>query len=123
VGLKKTFLLAVSAAAFMAGSPARAFDGAQTIFYISIPLDRPASAMSFGMRLQGSRAHEAVDIDARMLRFVSVGGIEAQWLLAGALAVAAAAAIGGHKRAEQQAAAAPQPRAPQAPQPCPQTCN
>jgi hypothetical protein len=106
-------------------APAAAFDSARTIFYVSIPLAPQAAPMSFGMRLQGSREHQAVDIDARMLRLVSVGGIEAQWLLAGALAVAAAAAIGGDKRAEQQAAATPQPRtspAP-APQPCPQVCK
>ena len=100
--------------------PAWAFDGAQTMFYVSIPLDRPASAMSFGMRLQGSRDYQAVDIDSRMLRFVSLGGLEAKWLLAGALAVGAVAAAKGDKRAEERAAAA-QPAA--RPQPCPQTCN
>jgi hypothetical protein len=122
VGLKKTFLLAASMAALMAMlTPAWAFDGAQTIFYVSIPLDRPASAMSFGMRLQGSRDYQAVDIDSRMLRFVSLGGIEAKWLLAGALAVGAAAAAKGDKRAEERAAAAAPP-APK-PQPCPQPCN
>jgi hypothetical protein len=100
-------------------SPAWAFDGAQTVFYVSIALDRQPSPVSFGLRLQG-RDYRTLDIDTRMLRLVPLGGIEAKWLLAGALAVGAAAAVRGDKRAqqhaEQQAAAA-------APPPCPQPCN
>lgn len=101
-------------------APAPAFDGAQTVFYVSIPLDRPSSEVSFGLRLQGNREHQAVNIDSRVLRFVSLGGIEAKWILAGALAVGAAAAAKSDKRAEQRAQAA----APAAqPQPCAQPCN
>jgi hypothetical protein len=105
-------------------TPAAAFDAAQTIFYVSIPLDRQSAPVSFGLRLQDGGEHRAIDIDSGMLRFVSAGGIEAHWILAGALALGAAAAVKGDRRAEQQAASAPQQSAPsRPPQPCPQTCN
>lgn len=99
-------------------APAPAFDGAQTVFYVSIPLDRPASEVSFGLRLQGSREYQAIDLDTRMLRFLPLGGIEAKWILAGAVALGAAAALGSDKRAQAQAAAGAEP-----PRPCPQTCQ
>ncbi|HEX2198547.1 MAG TPA: hypothetical protein VHG88_07995 [Burkholderiales bacterium] len=97
-------------------APAAAFDGAQTIFYVSIPLDRPSSQVAFGVRWQGSRDYQAIELDSRMLRFVSLGAIEPKWVLAGAVALGAAAALRSDKRAEAQAMAAAQPRA------CPQTC-
>jgi hypothetical protein len=117
VPLKKAFLLAAS---IVLADPAWAFDAAQTVFYVSIPIDRHESRLSYGLRLQGQRPHESIDIDTRMLRFAG-GGIEVQWLVVGAVAVGAAAAVQGDKRAQQQAerrqASVP------APQPCPQTCD
>jgi hypothetical protein len=105
--------------AFMAlGTPAAAFDSVQTIFYVGIPLERQAAPLSFGLRLQ-NRDYQAVDIDTRMLHFFALGGIEAKWVLAGAVAVGAAAAARGDKRAEQRAAA----HQPASPPPCPQLCN
>ena len=115
--LKKAFLLAAS---LVLANPARAFDANQAIFDVSIPLERQEARLSYGLRLQGQRPHESIDFDTRMLRFAG-GGTEVQWLLVGAVAVGAAAAMQGDKRAQQQAewrqASAP------APQPCPQACN
>ena len=112
MGLKKTALFAALMAVC---APAPAFDGAQTVFYLSIPLDGPSSRVSFGLRLQGNREYQAIDIDTRML-FLPLGGIEAKWILAGAVALGAAAAIRSDKRAQAQATAGAEPRA------CPQTC-
>jgi hypothetical protein len=102
-------------------APAPAFDGVQTVFYVSIPLDRSASAPSFGLRLQDGREHRAIEFDTRMLRFLPAGGLEAKWLIAGAVALGAAAALQGDKRAEQRAELQSGPGA--SPQPCPQVCN
>jgi hypothetical protein len=102
-------------------TPAAAFDGAQTIFYVRIPLATHAAPLSFGMRLQGGREQEAIEIDERMLRLLPAGGAGAGWLLAGAVVVGAAVAISGDKRAqhraEQQAGAAAPPA------PCPENCK
>jgi len=114
VGLKKTALFAALMALC---APAPAFDGAQTVFYVSIPLEGPSSRVSFGLRLQGNREYEAIDIDTRTLRFLPLGGIEAKWILAGAVALGAAAAIRSDKRAQTEATAGAEPR------PCPQTCQ
>ena len=121
MGLKQAAAFAIL---ISMGAPATAFDGAQTIFYVSIALDSRPSKMAFGLRLQGNREYQAIDIDSRMLRFVSLGGIEAKWLVAGAVAIGAAAAIGGDRRAEEQAAASrQQAAASRQAQPCPQACK
>jgi hypothetical protein len=123
------FKQAAALAALMAVSaPGWAFDPAghapSTIFYLSIPLDSRPSKMAFGLRLQGNREYQVIDIDSRILRFVSLGGIEAKWLVAGAVAIGAAAAIGGDRRAEEQAAASrQQAAASRQAQPCPQACK
>ena len=114
MGLKKTALLAALMALC---APAAAFDGTQAVFYVSIPLQRQPSDLTFGLRLQGGREHQAIDIDARMLHFLAAGGVEAKWILAGAVALGAAAAISSDRKAAQRAATAEQ-----AP-PCPQACK
>jgi hypothetical protein len=65
-----------------------------TMFYVSIPLGAATAkerAPSYGFALQGKRQYEAVRVDSRMLNaFESLlGGIEAKWLIAGGVVVAA----------------------------------
>ena len=95
----RRFAAAAALAAFAA--PGAAFDsreaGASTLFYISIPLDsglsRKERQWSAGLQLQGKRAHQAVNIDSSVLNFVSGGGIDGKLVVAGLVAVGAAAAI------------------------------
>ncbi len=104
------------AALMAACAPASAFDGAQAIFYVSIPLDRQFSGVSLGLRLQGGREHQTLDLDRRMLRFLGGEGIEPGWMIAGAVVVGLLAARNADKQAAAQAAAAPPP-------PCHHVCE
>jgi hypothetical protein len=93
--------LAAAAALAALATPSAAFDareaGASTMFYISIPLDfrlsRKEQQWTAGLQLQGKRAYQAVNIDSSMLNFVSDGVIDGKWIIAGLVAVGAAAAI------------------------------
>lgn len=93
-------LVALAALAAFA-SPGAAFDAreasASTMFYISIPLDfglsRKEQQWSAGLQLQGKGAYQAINIDSRMLSFVSEGDLDGKWIVAGLVAVGAAAAI------------------------------
>jgi hypothetical protein len=96
--------LAVFAAFIAVATPSLAFDtkdqGASTMFYVSIPLDSGLSKKqqhwNAGLQLHGKHEYQAVNIDSQMLGFAPLGGIEAKWVIAGVVAVGAAAAI-AHK--------------------------
>jgi hypothetical protein len=107
---------AAFAALMAACAPACAFDGAQTIFYVSIPLDRQFSGVSLGLRLQGGREHQVIDLDRRMLRLLDGNGIEPGWMIVGAVVVGLVAARNADKQAAAQAAAP-------APPPCHHVCE
>ena len=102
MGVKPATVAAFVAAAFVS-APSNADDFNQpqlnaptTMFYVSIPLGaRTAkeSAVSYGLALQGKRQYETVMIDSRMFNFAEglLGGIEAKWIIAGALVAGAGA--------------------------------
>ena len=74
-----------------------------TMFTVRVPLGGTGAAERqpvFGLMLQGSRAYEAVYLDTRMFRFLPLGGLEVKWLVAGGVAVAAAAAV--HSRGKDR---------------------
>jgi hypothetical protein len=93
--------LAAAAALAAFATPGAAFDvreaGASTIFYISIPLDyglsRKEQQWTAGLQLQGKRSYQAISIDSSVLNFVSDGAVDGKWIVAGLVAVGAAAAI------------------------------
>ncbi len=93
--------LAAAAAMLAIATPSLAFDageaGASTMFYISIPLDfglsRRDQQWTAGLQLQGKRGYQAINIDSRMLSFVSDGDLDGKWIVAGLVAVGAAAAV------------------------------
>jgi hypothetical protein len=67
-----------------------------TTFYVSIPLGAVGAkerAPSYGLALQGRRPYETLIIDSRMFSFAEgmLAGIEAKWLIAGAVVVGAGA--------------------------------
>ena len=93
---------AAVAAMVAASSPSLAFDtreaGSSTMFYVSIPLDtqlsRKEQRWSAGLQLQGKREYQAVQLDSSLFNFLPMGGLEAKWIIAGVVAVGAAAAVG-----------------------------
>jgi hypothetical protein len=67
------------------------------MYFVSIPLDarsRKEREPWLGMKLQGKREYHALHLDTRMLSFVG-GGLDAKVLLAGAVAIGGALAVGG----------------------------
>jgi hypothetical protein len=65
------------------------------LYYMSIPLDadtRKDKEPIVGFALQGSRAYQAVRFDTRMMSFFGTG-LEAKWILAGAVAAGGAVAV------------------------------
>src|SRR3982074_717436 len=65
------------------------------LYFVSIPLDgvtRKDKEPIVGFALQGSRAYQAVRFDTRMMNFFGTG-LEAKWLLAGAVAAGGAVAV------------------------------
>jgi len=67
-----------------------------TMFYVSIPLGGTTAkerAPAYGLALQGKRQYETVYLDTRTLNAFEgvLAGIEAKWLIAGAVVVGAGA--------------------------------
>jgi hypothetical protein len=120
--------LAAAAALAAFAIPGAAFDvreaGASTHFYISIPLDfglsRKERQWSAGLQLQGKRAYQAVTIDSSVLNFISDGDIDGKLIVAGLVAVGAAAAIG---RKDKSTSPTPQQQQTQADQQQGGTCT
>jgi hypothetical protein len=70
-----------------------------TTFFMEIPLDvrSPAQQANFGLQLQGSRPYQSLRIDRKMFNLLpALAGIEATWVVAGAVGVVAVASI-AHK--------------------------
>lgn len=119
---------AAFAALIAACAPGMAFDfgdqGASTVFYISVPLDArlPAKerAPAFGLRLQGKREYQALDIDSRRLRLLGLDDVEPKWIVAGLVALAATLAITRKDKSieESQQSAPPAQPCPQVPKQC-----
>jgi hypothetical protein len=135
------FRLATFAAAIIISAPAFASDfntmgSSSTMFYMAVPLDaglqKKDQAPYFGFIMQGSRPYETINISTRMFDdnkrfgFLPLGGLEAKWLIVGAVGVAAAVAVGSkdksrteqHQAAQQQQAAEQQ----QMQEECPVLC-
>lgn len=94
---------AVFATALIASAPALADEIINqqittplTMFYVSIPLGGSSAkerAPAYGFALQGKRQYETVYVDTRTLSAFEgvLAGIEAKWLIAGAVVVGAGA--------------------------------
>lgn len=101
MGVKSLAMVAAACAASLAlPAQAQEFRTPTTTFFMEIPLDARSpkeQKPNFGLMLQGSRPYQAVRVDQKMLSFLpALGGIEATWIVAGAVGVAAVASI-AHK--------------------------
>ena len=102
--------LAILGAAYAASLAAPCFAqelrAPTTMFFVEVPLGARSPkelAPDFGLELQGSRPYQTVRIDRRMLSlFPALAGVEGTWLVAGAVGVAAVAAIAHKDKATTQ---------------------
>jgi len=84
------------------------------MYFVRIPLDateRKQRDMVFGLTLRGTREKEFIYLDTTMLNFID-GGVSAKFLIAGAVAVGAAMAVGGGGGGGSSAPAAAAPARP-----------
>jgi hypothetical protein len=119
--------LAAAAALLLIATPSVAFDpaetGASTMFYVSIPLDFRLSRndrqqWSAGMLLQGKRDYQSIRIDSTMLNLFSLNDIDARLMIAGLVAVGAAAAVGSKDKSTSSSRQQQQTQQQQQQQPC-----
>ena len=95
--------LAVSAAAaaatlFAAPTFSQELVAPMTKFFVSIPLDaatKKDSTPNFGLQFQGSRPYQAIQVDYQTFRFLpgAIAALEIKYVIAGAVAIGAAAAV------------------------------
>ena len=69
-----------------------------TSFYVSIPLDgatRKQQEWNFGLQFQGLKPYQAVKVDYKTFKFLeaAMAGMEAKYIIAGAVAIGAAVVI------------------------------
>lgn len=102
MGVKSLAVIAAACAAAGAALPSQAQElrAPMTTFFMEIPLGARSAkeqAPNFGLQLQGSRAYQSLRIDQKMFRLLpAIAGVEATWIIAGAVGVAAVASI-AHK--------------------------
>jgi hypothetical protein len=113
---------AACAASLAAPSFAQDFRAPMTTFYMAIPLDAKSvkEQMSFGLQIQGRERYQTVRIDTQTFKFLpTIAGIEGQWLVAGAVGVAAVAALTHKDKGTSQQLQQEQQQNKEA---CPQVC-
>ena len=99
----------VAAAATLFAAPAFAQEAVpMTRFFVAIPLDaRNAKEQTpnFGLQFQGSRPYQSVQVDYQSVKFLpaAIAGLEAKYVVAGAVAIAATIAATRKSKSEQAA--------------------
>ena len=96
-----------------------------TSFYVSVPLDgatRKDQQMNFGLQFQGLKPYQAVKVDYTTFKLLGAGiaGLEAKYIIAGAVAVGAAVAVASKDKGKSESFQAAQ--AQQAENCVPQVC-
>ena len=133
MGIKHIAVGVAAAAATSFAAPASSQSGAahfsdirspMTGFYVSIPLDgttRKEQQMNFGLQFQGLKPYQAVKVDYTTFKLLGAGiaGLEAKYIIAGAIAVGAAVAVAKQDKAKSESFAAAQA---QQAEDCPQVC-
>src|SRR5258706_7563711 len=96
-----------------------------TKFFFSIPLDSSTKkefTPNFGLQFQGSRPYQAVQVDYQTFKFLpaAVAALEVKYIVAGAVAIRAAAAVAHKDKGTSQSFAQQQQAQKDA---CPATCS
>jgi hypothetical protein len=107
--IKHLAVSAAAAAATLIAAPAlsQEFRAPMTTFFISIPLDaatRQEFTPNFGLQFQGSRPYQAVKIDYQTYKFLPgvLAAMELKYVIAGAVALGAVAAVTHKDKATSQ---------------------
>jgi hypothetical protein len=121
--------LAISAAAiaatlFAANAFSQELNAPMTKFFFSIPLDASSKkefVPNFGLQFQGSRPYQAVQVDYQTFKFLpaAVAAMEIKYIVAGAVAIGATAAIAHKDKGTSQSFQQQQQAQKDA---CPSTC-
>ena len=121
--------LAVSAAAaaatlFAAPAFSQELVTPMTKFFVSIPLDATTKkdfAPNFGLQLQGSRPYQTMQVDYQTFKFLPgvIAAMEIKYIVAGAVAIGAAAAVAHKDKGTSQSFQQQQQAQKDA---CPSTC-
>jgi len=101
---------AAAAALFAAPAFSQAFTDIRapmTSFYVAIPLDgatRKEQEMNFGLQFQGSKPYQSVKVDYKTFKLLegAIAGMEAKYIIAGAVAVGAAVAVAKKDKSTSQ---------------------
>ena len=98
--IKHLAVSAAAAAATLIAAPAfsQELNAPMTKFFFSIPLDASTKkdfAPNFGLQFQGSRAYQTMQVDYQSFKFLpaAIAAMEVKYIVAGAVAVGAAAAV------------------------------
>jgi hypothetical protein len=117
---------AVAAAATLIAAPAFSQDmrAPMTTFFVSIPLDARTpkeQTPNFGLQFQGMKPYQAVQVDYQSFKFLPavIAAMEVKYVVAGAVAIGAAAAV-AHKDKKTSASFAQQQAEQKAA--CPEVC-
>jgi hypothetical protein len=97
MGLKHVTVSVAAAAATLIAAPAfsQEIRAPMTTFFVAVPLDAKNAKEqmpNFGLQFQGSRPYQSVKVDYNTFKFLPgvVAGLEAKYIVAGAVAVGAA---------------------------------
>ena len=101
-------VVAAAATLFAAQAFAQEVAVPMTRFFVAIPLDaRNAKEQvpNFGLQFQGSRPYQSVQVDYQSVKFLpaAIAGLEAKYVVAGAVAIAATIAATRKSKSEQAA--------------------
>ncbi len=117
---------AAAAAATLIAAPAFSQElvTPMTKFFVSIPLDASTKkdfTPNFGLQFQGSRPYQTMQVDYQSFKFLpaAIAAMEVKYIVAGAIAVGAAAAVAHKDKGTSQSFQQQQQAQKDA---CPSTC-
>ena len=124
--IKHLALSAAAAAATLIAAPAfsQELNAPMTKFFFSIPLDASTKkdfAPNFGLQFQGSRPYQTMQVDYQTFKFLPgvIAAMEIKYIVAGAVAIGAAAAVAHKDKGTSQSFQQQQQAQKDA---CPSTC-
>ena len=124
--IKHLALTAAAAAATLIAAPAFSQElvTPMTKFFVSIPLDASTKkdfTPNFGLQFQGSRPYQTMQVDYQSFKFLpaALAALEVKYIVAGAIAVGAAAAVAHKDKGTSQSFQQQQQAQKDA---CPSTC-
>ena len=100
MGIKHVAASAAAAAATLIAAPAfsQELRAPMTTFFVAVPLDASSQkerAMNFGLQFQGMKPYQSVKVDYQTFKFLpgAIAAMEVKYIVAGAVAIGAAAAV------------------------------